>query len=41
MQQVAARYGGGGHKQASGCTLEGERDDILDTLVADLVGTLD
>jgi len=41
VQQVAARYGGGGHKQASGCTLEGERDDILDTLVADLVGTLD
>ncbi len=40
VQQVAARHGGGGHKQASGCTLQGERDEVLATLVADLAGTL-
>ncbi len=41
VQQVAARYGGGGHKQAAGCTLTGERDEVLATLVADLADTLD
>jgi len=41
VQQVAARYGGGGHKQAAGCTLAGERDEVLATLVSDLAATLD
>lgn len=41
VQQVAARYGGGGHKQAAGCTIEGERDEVLAALVADLAGTLE
>ncbi len=41
IQGVAARHGGGGHKQAAGCTLTGDRDEILATLVADLAATLD
>lgn len=36
VQQVAARYGGGGHRAAAGCTISGERDGILSELVAQL-----
>ena len=36
VQQVAARYGGGGHRAAAGCTIEGELADIVDDLVAQL-----
>ncbi len=41
VQGVAANYGGGGHKQAAGCTIEGDRDEIIANLVADLAGTLE
>lgn len=34
VQQVAARYGGGGHRAAAGCTMTGELDGIVDELVA-------
>lgn len=36
VQQVAARYGGGGHRAAAGCTIEGELDQVVDDLVAQL-----
>lgn len=36
VQQVAARYGGGGHRAAAGCTIDGEREAILSELVAQL-----
>jgi phosphoesterase RecJ-like protein len=36
VQQVAARYGGGGHRAAAGCTIEGAHADIVDDLVAQL-----
>ncbi len=41
VQTVAARYGGGGHKQASGCTIEGELTEIMAKLVSELAGTLE
>ena len=41
VQQVAARYGGGGHKQAAGCTIEGPLAVVKADLVADLAATLD
>ncbi len=36
VQTLAARYGGGGHKQAAGCTLNGEGDDVAAELAAEL-----
>lgn len=36
VQQVAARYGGGGHRAAAGCTIEGELAQVLADLVAQL-----
>jgi phosphoesterase RecJ-like protein len=36
VQDVAARYGGGGHRQAAGCTLSGSAESVIETLVADL-----
>ena len=36
VQQVAARYGGGGHRAAAGCTINGELNEIVDDLVAQL-----
>lgn len=36
VQQVAARYGGGGHRAAAGCTIEGELEQVVDDLVAQL-----
>jgi phosphoesterase RecJ-like protein len=40
VQTIAARYGGGGHKQAAGCTIEGESAEVVDMLVADLTAAL-
>ncbi len=40
MQVVAARYGGGGHKMAAGCTIEGTLEDVRKMLVADLTSAL-
>ncbi|MFH1842820.1 MAG: 30S ribosome-binding factor RbfA [bacterium] len=39
VQQVAALYGGGGHRQAAGCTIEGSAAEIVERLVADLTET--
>jgi len=36
VQAVAARYGGGGHRAAAGCTIEGELNAVVDDLVAQL-----
>lgn len=41
VQQIAARYGGGGHKQASGCTIEGNYEDVAATLAVELSAALD
>ena len=41
VQQVAARHGGGGHKQAAGCTIHGTFREVADTLAAELAATLD
>jgi len=40
VQQVAARYGGGGHKAAAGCTIEGPLDEVVAGLVSDLTAAL-
>ena len=36
VQVIAARYGGGGHQAAAGCTIEGEGDEVASRLVFDL-----
>jgi bifunctional oligoribonuclease and PAP phosphatase NrnA len=40
VQAIAARYGGGGHQQAAGCTIEGEGDDVTALLVSELTAAL-
>ena len=40
VQTIAARYGGGGHKQAAGCTIEGEGDEVAALLVRELSAAL-
>jgi phosphoesterase RecJ-like protein len=40
VQQVAARHGGGGHRQAAGCNIQGEADEVVARLVADLAALL-
>ncbi len=40
VQQVAARHGGGGHRQAAGCTLEGDPDLLEAELVSALAAQL-
>jgi phosphoesterase RecJ-like protein len=40
VQRVAARYGGGGHLLAAGCTIAGEPAGIIDELVAALSAQL-
>ncbi len=36
VQTIAAEHGGGGHKQAAGCTLYGEGDEVAAELAAEL-----
>ncbi len=36
VQTLAAQYGGGGHKQAAGCTINGEGDEVAAELAAEL-----
>jgi len=36
VQTIAAKYGGGGHKMAAGCTVEGTLEDVTAMLAADL-----
>ena len=40
VQVVAAKYGGGGHKMAAGCTIDGPLDEVTANLVDDLTGAL-
>ena len=40
VQVVAAKYGGGGHKMAAGCTIDGELDEVKALLVDDLAEAL-
>jgi len=36
VAQVAERFGGGGHRNASGCTLDGPLDEAIERIVAEL-----
>ncbi len=36
VQSIAARHGGGGHRQAAGCTIEGAVEDVTALLVDEL-----
>ena len=38
VQAVAAAFGGGGHKAAAGCTLEGDHDDVAAAMTEALLG---
>ena len=40
VQAIAARYGGGGHKMAAGCILEGTLDEVKAILVDELTADL-
>ncbi len=40
VQEVAARFGGGGHAQAAGCTLRGEAEEVAARLAAALAEQL-
>jgi phosphoesterase RecJ-like protein len=40
VQTIAARYGGGGHKMAAGCTIEGTLEEVTAMLAADLTEAL-
>jgi len=40
VQVVAAKYGGGGHKMAAGCTVEGSLEEVTAMLVDDLTDAL-
>lgn len=40
VQEVAARHGGGGHRQAAGCDLEGDIDEVVAGLAAELEAAL-
>ena len=40
VQSVAANYGGGGHRQAAGCTIEGSGEAVLQRLVVELTAAL-
>ncbi len=40
VQAVAARYGGGGHRRAAGCTLEGDGDAVAAEVAAALADLL-
>jgi len=40
VQAVAVRYGGGGHRAAAGCTIEGPLEDVKAMLAADLAAAL-
>jgi phosphoesterase RecJ-like protein len=40
VQEVASRFGGGGHRQAAGCTLTGSAEEISATLVTELTAAL-
>jgi bifunctional oligoribonuclease and PAP phosphatase NrnA len=36
VQQLAGQYGGGGHRVAAGCTLQGDVEELIDDLVGEL-----
>ncbi|MDD2229142.1 MAG: DHH family phosphoesterase [Candidatus Cloacimonetes bacterium] len=40
VNRIAIRYGGGGHRQASGCTIEGNLEDIKALLLSDFEAAL-
>ena len=41
VNQVAAAFGGGGHSRASGCRMEGVREQVVQALVREVVTQLD
>jgi phosphoesterase RecJ-like protein len=41
VQAVAQRHGGGGHKNAAGCTLDGSEGEVLTRLLPELVVAVD
>lgn len=40
VERVARRYGGGGHRNAAGCTLSGSFEEIRDRILADMDSAL-
>ena len=40
VQVIAARHGGGGHRAAAGCTIEGELGEVVAGMVSDLTAAL-
>ncbi|GAB1366957.1 bifunctional oligoribonuclease/PAP phosphatase NrnA [Candidatus Cloacimonadaceae bacterium] len=36
VNAIAVKYGGGGHRQASGCTILGTREEVLSKLLSDI-----
>ena len=34
VQRIAARFGGGGHRNAAGCTVDGRLAEVIRTVVA-------
>ena len=40
MQSVAVRHGGGGHRNAAGCTIAADEDAVLALLLPELEQTL-
>lgn len=41
VSKVAARFGGGGHRKASGCTMTGPLSEAVDRLLCEIVKNLD
>ena len=41
VAELAARFGGGGHKNAAGCTIDGGTDQVFETLTAAFQAALD
>jgi phosphoesterase RecJ-like protein len=40
VQAVASRFGGGGHRQAAGCTMQGEAEEVTQILIRELTAAL-
>lgn len=36
VASVAVKYGGGGHKRAAGCSMQGNKDEVLQTLIGEI-----
>ena len=41
MNKAAKKFGGGGHRNAAGCTIEGGIDEVRNKMVEAVEGVLD